>query len=93
MDVDGCRACPLQCKRVVEASTPYSIDRRFGGPEYETVAAFGSNCGIAMAAVCKANEFCAANGLDTISTGDAIAFAMECAERGLLEAMTWAAWI
>ena len=68
MDVDGCHACPLRCKRVVEASTPYSIDRRFGGPEYETVAAFGSNCGIAdLAAVCKANELCAAYGLDTLN--------------------------
>jgi aldehyde:ferredoxin oxidoreductase len=85
VDIDGCYACPLQCKRVVAASSPYVIDRRFGGPEYETIGAFGSNCGIGdLAAVCKANELCAAYGLDTISTGNAIAFAMECRERGLL---------
>jgi aldehyde:ferredoxin oxidoreductase len=85
VDIDGCYACPLQCKRVVGASSPYDIDRRFGGPEYETIAAFGSNCGVGdLAAVCKANELCAAYGLDTISTGNAIAFAMECRERGLL---------
>lgn len=83
--VDSCYACSLRCKRVVEATSPYAIDRRFGGPEYETIAAFGSNCGVAdLAAVCKANELCAAHGLDTISTGNAIAFAMECRDRGLL---------
>lgn len=86
VDVDGCYACPLRCKRVVEAESPYAVDRRFGGPEYETIAAFGSNCGVSdLAAICKANELCAASGLDTISTGNVIAFAMECRERELLK--------
>ncbi len=84
VDVDTCWACPLRCKRVV-AGSPYAIDRRFGGPEYETVGALGSNCGVSdPAAMCKANELCAAYSLDTISTGVAIGFAMECRERGLL---------
>lgn len=85
VDVDTCYACPLHCKRVVEAAEPYRIDRRFGGPEYETVGSFGSNCGVSdLAAVSKANELCNAHGLDTISTGVSIGFAMECRERGLL---------
>jgi len=85
IDVGTCYACLFRCKRIVEASSPWTIDRRFGGPEYETIAAFGSNCGVSdLATVCKANELCVAYGLDTISTGVAIGFAMECQERGLL---------
>jgi len=84
---ESCFACPIRCKRVVKAASPYSIDPRYGGPEYETVAALGSCCGVDdLAAVCKANEICAAQGLDTISTGVAVAFAMECVERGVLDA-------
>ena len=61
------------------------MDRRYGGPEYETLAAFGSDCGIDdLKAIAKANEMCNRWGLDTISTGATIAFAMECVERGLL---------
>lgn len=85
VDVDTCWACSLYCKRVVEAEEPYKIERRYGGPEYETVGAFGSNCGVGdMAAVSKANELCAAYSLDTISAGVAISFAMECFEKGIL---------
>lgn len=79
---EGCRACPVACKRVVRGP---GIDGRYGGPEYESIGSLGSNCGVAdLAAVCKANEVCNRYGLDTISTGVAIAFAMECFEKGLL---------
>lgn len=82
---DGCYACPLRCKRVVSAPKPYETDPAYGGPEYETIAAFGSLCEIAdLAAVSKANELCNAYSLDTISTGCAVAFAMECYENGIL---------
>jgi len=82
---DTCHACPIACKRVVEAASPWKIDPVYGGPEYETIASLGSVCGVSdLAAVCKANELCAAHGLDTISTGVSIAFAMECFEEGLL---------
>jgi len=82
----SCYACPIGCKRNVKAEAPYPIDPAYGGPEYETLAALGSCCGVAdLAAVCKANEICAAQGLDTISTGVSIAFAMECFENGLLD--------
>ena len=62
-----------------------AIDPTYGGPEYETLAAFGSNCMVNdLVAVAKANESCARWGLDTISTALTIAFVMECVERGLL---------
>lgn len=82
-----CYACAVRCKRVVESHEPYPIPRKYGGPEYETLAAFGSNCGIDdLPALAYANALCAAYGLDTISAGGAIAFAMECFEAGLITA-------
>jgi aldehyde:ferredoxin oxidoreductase len=69
----------------VEVKEPYSVDPAYGGPEYETLAALGSNCGIDdLKAIAKGNELCGAYSLDTISTGGVIAFAMECFENGLL---------
>lgn len=80
-----CYACAVQCKRIVEVDGPHSVDPQYGGPEYETLAAFGSNCGVDnLPLLAKANELCAAYGLDSISTGAVIAFAMECFKRGLL---------
>ncbi len=83
---DTCYGCPIRCKWVVEVeSDTYPVRRRYGGPEYETAGAMGSLCGIDnLEIVAYANQLCNANGLDTISTGSAIAFAMECYERGLL---------
>lgn len=81
----GCFACVIRCKRVVKFDEPYPHDPDYGGPEYETLASLGSNCGINnLKAVCKGNELCNANSLDTISTGGCIAFAMECFENGVL---------
>jgi aldehyde:ferredoxin oxidoreductase len=63
----------------------HKVDRRNGGPEYETLAAFGSFMGINdLAAICRANELCGLYSLDTISLGGTIAFAMECFEKGIL---------
>ena len=81
----SCYACPVRCKRIVSVTEPYQVDPAYGGPEYETLAALGSNCGIDnLVAIAKGNELCNAYGLDTISTGATIAFAMECFERGIL---------
>ncbi len=84
--MDGCFGCPVRCKKRVEIKEgPYKVDAAYGGPEYETLAAFGADCGIVDgAAVSLANELCGAYALDTISTGGSIAFAMECFEKGLL---------
>jgi aldehyde:ferredoxin oxidoreductase len=83
---DTCYACAVRCKRVVE--TEYKgkkVDPFYGGPEYETLSTLGSYCGIDdMHAVSLANQICGQTGLDTISTGATIAFAMECFERGIL---------
>jgi aldehyde:ferredoxin oxidoreductase len=82
---DTCPTCPITCKRKVEVNGRYKVDPVYGGPEYETAAAFGSCCGIDdLEAVVYANQLCNAYGLDTISTGVTIAWAMECFERGLL---------
>lgn len=87
---DTCAVCPVRCKQVVEYNDPaerYSIDPIYGGPEYESMAALGSYCCVSsLHAMAKANERCAAYGLDTISAGSVIAFVMECVEKGLLTA-------
>jgi len=83
--MDGCFACPIRCKKTAKFDKPYSVDPAYGGPEYETLAALGSDCGIDnLKAIVKGGELCNAYSLDTISTGGVIAFAMECFERGLL---------
>jgi len=80
-----CYACPVSCRRVVQIETPYVVNPIYGGPQYETLAALGSNCGIGdLEIVAKAHELCNAYGLDTVSTGDTAAFAMECFEKGIL---------
>ena len=81
----SCFACPIQCKREVKVDEPFKVDPRYGGPEYETIAAIGSNCGIDdLKVIAKGSELTAAYGVDSISCGAVIAFAMECFERGLL---------
>ena len=83
---DSCYGCVIRCKRVVEISEgPFRADPRYGGPEYETLAALGSYCGVSdLAAICRANALCNMYGMDTISCGATIAWAMDCYERGLL---------
>jgi len=83
---DTCFGCVVRCKRVVEiAEGPYPVDPLYGGPEYETLGALGSYCGIDnLAAVAHANQICNMYGLDTISTGGVIAWAMDCFEHGYL---------
>jgi len=87
IDRDTCHACPIACKRVTQVDGEYHADPAYGGPEYETLAALGSTCGVDhLEAIIYANQLCNAYGLDTISTGVTIAWAMECFERGLLTA-------
>jgi aldehyde:ferredoxin oxidoreductase len=83
-----CFACPVRCKREVKVGAPYNVEARYGGPEYETLAALGSLCEIGdLKAIAKGNELCQRFGLDTISTGVCIAFAMECYEKGILKSV------
>ncbi len=83
----SCYACPIRCKKRVKIDEPWPVDPIYGGPEYETIAAFGSNCGISdLRAICKAHDICNRHGMDTISAGAAISFTMECFEKGFLTA-------
>ncbi|MEM3770062.1 MAG: aldehyde ferredoxin oxidoreductase family protein [Candidatus Bathyarchaeia archaeon] len=81
----ACFACPVACGREIELKEgPYAPLKCYG-PEYETVAALGSLCmNDKIESIIKANDICNRLGVDTISTGAAIAFAMECFEKGLL---------
>ena len=81
-----CFGCVVRCKRVVEIiEGPFQAKPRYGGPEYETLAAMGSYCGVSdLAAICKANQLCNMYGIDTITCGATIAWAMDCTEHGLL---------
>jgi aldehyde:ferredoxin oxidoreductase len=88
---NGCwYGCTLACSSCVERFQPRSGPYQgrwvhVDGPEYETVAGIGSNCGIFDAhAVLEGNFYCDMYGIDTISFGTALAFAMECYEEGIL---------
>ena len=80
---ETCFACAIRCKGAVEI--PGKVDPEYGGPEYETCATFGSYCGNSnLEDLCYANQLCNMYGLDTISCGATIAFAMDCFEKGIL---------
>jgi aldehyde:ferredoxin oxidoreductase len=81
----SCYACSVRCKREVEVTEPFRVDPKYGGPEYETIGAFGSLCNIGdLKAIALANQLCGAYTIDTISAGTTIAFAMECFEKGII---------
>ena len=82
----GCYACPIRCKRGIALDDPkYGVDSRYGGPEYETIAALGTNLNILdLKAIAKGNEICNRYCMDTISAGMTIAFACECFEKGVI---------
>ncbi len=84
--MESCFGCPVRCKKKLkQISDPWPVDPTYGGPEYETLAALGSNCGINnLEAIMKGHELCGRYGLDTISAGACIAFAMECTQNGIL---------
>src|SRR5208337_3185352 len=81
----ACAFCSVRCKRIVEVPEgPFAIPEG-PGPEYETIAAFGTLLGSKdLAAACKAGRTCNDLGLDTISAGGTIAWAMEAFEKGHL---------
>ena len=82
----GCYACPIQCKRGIALDdSKYGLDSRYGGPEYETMAALGTNLNILdLKAIAKGNEICNRYCMDTISMGMTIAFVCECFEKGII---------
>ena len=83
-DRKHCFACPISCGRVsVVKSGPYACKGE--GPEYETIGAFGGMCAIeSLEAITLAHNLCDDYGLDVVSAGSVIAFAIECYEKGIL---------
>jgi len=81
----ACHACPIGCGRIVKVDEePYKMEGH--GPEYETAASLGSLLLIDnLKAIAKMNDLCNRYGIDTISTGSVIAYAIECYEKGLLK--------
>ncbi|HEX7474875.1 MAG TPA: aldehyde ferredoxin oxidoreductase family protein, partial [Dehalococcoidales bacterium] len=79
----ACSGCPVGCGRIIK---DFSDDiKRVDGPEYETVAAFGPLCmNFDIDTVVRANHFCNVHGIDTMSAGVSIAFAMHLYEKGIL---------
>lgn len=80
-----CYACPIACKRVVQVKEGPYKGKEQPGPHYEACCAFGTLImNNDLAAVIKINEMCNRYGLDTISCGSTIAFAIDCFEDGLI---------
>lgn len=92
-----CYGCGVACKKSAEVKDgPFKMEKG-PGPEYETVATFGTMClNSSIESIAKANEICNRYGMDTITCGSTIAFAIECFENGLITekdtdgiALTW----
>ncbi len=83
---EGCWHCPVACKGILkEGAGEYKYPAGARRPEYETVASFGPLClNNHTESIVMANDICNRYGLDTISAGAGIAFAIECYENGLL---------
>lgn len=80
-----CHRCPIHCKAEIELSKGPYKGFKGGRPEYETIMNLGSLCGLSdPEAILYLSNLCNILGLDTISTGSVIAFAMELYQRGIL---------
>lgn len=87
--MEGCFACPVNCRPLNDMTHDHSVphDRyvKGDGPEYVTLGKFGPNLGIStVTEVLRLNNICNDLGLDTASTGSAIAWAMELFQRGII---------
>lgn len=81
----ACFGCFLACSKLTYVKDGVFAGTKLEGPEYETIGLLGSNLEVDyLPAVIKANYLCDDLGMDTISAGGAIGFAMECYERGLI---------
>lgn len=78
---EACYRCPIACGRYCKVD-----DIEGGGPEYETIWAYGSDCGVSnLGEIIKANYWCNELGIDTISAGATLAAAMELYEKGYIK--------
>jgi len=80
----ACYRCPVGCAQICAVRKgPFAGAQ--SDPEYETIGALGGQCGVSdLGAIIAANQICDEEGIDTMTTGTLIAFAMECFERGLI---------
>jgi len=85
-NIPACAGCPIACEHVcLVKDGPYTGTQSPGSIDYETLYALGPNCGIGyFPAIIKAAVLCDHYGMDTISTGLAVSWAMECYENRLL---------
>jgi len=80
-----CHRCPIQCKAEIELKGERYKGFKGGRPEYETIIDLGALCGLTdPEALIYLSNLCNILGMDTISTGSVIAFAMELFQRGIL---------
>ena len=84
----GCWRCPIACGGIMKAGTgEYAYPEGAHKPEYETMAMFGSNlCNDNLDSLIVATDICNRLGIDTISAGACVAFAIECYENGVINA-------
>jgi len=81
----ACFACPIHCSRHFRIHKGPHEGLEGEGPEFETLAALGSRCGLSdLETVLRANVLCNQLGLDTISTGGVISFLIECCQHGII---------
>lgn len=81
----SCFACPIACGRGTKIKEGKWAGHEGEGPEYESANTLGAQCGVSdMNAITMANYLCNEYGIDTISAGSTIAFALECYEKGIL---------
>jgi aldehyde:ferredoxin oxidoreductase len=81
----GCWRCPNPCGGLMEAGKQYNYPKGTYKPEYETLGSFGAmSLNDNLESIIMANDICNRYGLDTISAGAIIAFAIECYENGVI---------
>jgi len=82
----ACYHCPVGCEATMKEGTgEYKYASGSYRPEYETIVMLGSNClNTNIDSILMANDLCNRYGIDTISVGSTIAFAMECYEKGII---------
>ena len=81
----GCANCPIACGGIFSVDKGSYPVKEVHKPEYETIGAFGAMCmNDDLLSIIKMNDMCNRSGLDTISAGSVLAFAMECFEKGII---------
>lgn len=80
-----CYGCVVRCRKLARSEGKYPVDPEYGSPEFETIALLGSNLEISdITAIARGNQLCNAYGMDTISTGAIIGYAIESFENGFI---------